>query len=144
MRVPVDVTEDNFPQGNVIYVLGGLLDPQNPDDFCTSIFPRVSTDRLLLKKQAIEFAEQDYTAEVYAINTETGEAIKVTNRLEGSAFPDRYQADYLKKHSINPFHELLWESYNVLDHGDEKERLDMLKKLESVFQQMGTPSSICS
>ena len=28
MRVPVDVTEKNFPQKNTIYVLGGLLDPQ--------------------------------------------------------------------------------------------------------------------
>lgn len=140
MRVPVDVTENNFPQKNTIYVLGGLLDPQNPDDFCTSIFPGISTDRLFLKKQAIEFAEKDYTAEVYEINTETGEAMKVTNRLEGSAFPEHCQADYLKKHSINPFHELLWETYNVLDHGEAKERLGMLKKLESVFQQIGLPS----
>lgn len=37
--------------------------------------------------------------------------------------------------------QLLWGAYLVLDHGDEKERLDMLSKLESHFQQYGAPKS---
>lgn len=95
MRVPVIITEDNFPKDDVVYVYGGLLDPQNPGDFCTQMFPKVFTDRVFVKEQAIDLSKADFTAEVYSVNVKTGEAIRLTNRFASSVFPERLQLDYL-------------------------------------------------
>lgn len=103
MSTPTLITEDTPQQPETTYVYGGLLDPQNPSDFCTQIFPRLHVWELASEEDARDAIEHDklITAELYRVNKETGEATRLSNRLDNnSVFPSSIQADYLKRDDL--------------------------------------------
>jgi len=97
MRVPATINEDNFPIENIVYVYGGMFDPRDGDAFCGQIFPSIATDELLVKEAALKAVESDFSAELYQVNKTTGEATRITHRLNADIFPETFTAAYLKE-----------------------------------------------
>ncbi|MGR5159711.1 hypothetical protein [Vibrio owensii] len=95
MRVPLEITEQNFITPGVAYVYGGLLDPENPQDFTLQFFPRCSALHLYQLDNALQHISKDFSAELYELDLSHGLAKRKTHRINGSAFPERIQADYL-------------------------------------------------